>query len=199
MVLNFWMPDRKGLAATSRPTARERSLHIIDVTTGTVTPRTATPVTTPDGKWRFPVNQNTLFARNPQTREEKTLYSVTGDECFCALQPSPDSTQIAVMTNRKILVIPVAGGEARTLATISPSDPKEMAWASGYVLFLKKTKEANELWRVSSIGGVPQKLDITMPGLMELSVHPDGRKIAFRAGVAKSDVLVMENFLAKGN
>jgi Tol biopolymer transport system component len=192
MQLNFWMPDGQGLAATSRPTAVERKLHIIDATTGAVTARTEGPVTSQDGKWRFRVNQNTLIARNP-------LYSVTGDECFCGLQPSPDSSQIAVMTNKKILSITVAGGEPRTLATISVNDPQEMAWAGGYVLFLKKTKDANELWRVSSAGGAPQKLEIAMPGLVELSVHPDGRKIAFRAGVPKSEVWLMENFLAKGN
>jgi hypothetical protein len=207
MLLNFWVPDGQGLAATSRPTAVERKLHTIDAITGAVTARAGGPVATPDGKWRFRAaqntllgrNQNTLFARNVQTSEEKALYAVTGDECFCVLQPSPDSSQIAVMTNKKILAIPVAGGEPRTLATISTQDPQEMAWAGGYVLFIKKGKDVNDLWRVSSNGGTPQKLDIAMPGLVELSVHPDGRRIAFRAGVPKSDVLVMQNFLARGN
>ncbi|MBZ5636941.1 MAG: hypothetical protein LAO55_27780 [Acidobacteriia bacterium] len=200
LLLNSWLPDGQALAATSRPTAVERKLHTIDANTGAVTARAGPAPAKPDAKWRFRVNQKTLFVRDVQSNEGKTLYSLTGDECFCAIQPSPDSTQIAILTNKKIVSILVPGGEARTLVAINSNDPQELAWtAGGYVLFVKKGKDSNELWRVSSAGGAPQKLDIAMPGLTELSVHPDGRRIAFRAGVPKSDVWVMENFLGKGN
>jgi Tol biopolymer transport system component len=200
MFLNSWLPDGQKLAATSRPTAVERKLHTINANTGVVTALTGQLPGKPDAKWKFRVNQKTLFVRDLQSNEEKMLYSLTGDECFCAIQPSPDGTQIAILTNKKIISIPVPGGDPRTLATINSNDPQELAWtAGGYVLFLKKAKDSNELWRVSSAGGAPQKLDIAMPGLTELSVHPDGHRIAFRAGVPKSDVWVMENFLGKAN
>ena len=200
LLLNFWLPDGQALAVTSRPTAVGRKPHTIDASTGAVTARSGAPTTTPDGKWRLRATQNTLFARNVQTNEEITLYSVTGEECLCVIQPSPDSTQVAIQTNKKIVSIPIAGGEPRTLVPMNPADFQEMAWASGgYLLFVKKRKDSNELWRVNSAGGTAQKLDIAMPGLVELSINPDGRRIAFRAGVSKSDVWVMANFLGRSN
>ncbi|MCX6376441.1 MAG: hypothetical protein NTU88_10495, partial [Armatimonadetes bacterium] len=52
-----------------------------------------------------------------------------------------------------------------------------------------------ELWSVSVQGGEPRKLDLTAENMRDLSVHPDGRQIAFTAGQTKSEVWVMENFL----
>jgi Tol biopolymer transport system component len=37
------------------------------------------------------------------------------------------------------------------------------------------------LWRVSTDGGAPQKLDVNMKGLHHPAVHPDGRRISFNA------------------
>jgi hypothetical protein len=56
----------------------------------------------------------------------------------------------------------------------------------------------NELWRISAAGGQPQKLELTLPRMGHLRVHPDGRQIAFTAyssQAGKSEVWVMQNFL----
>jgi Tol biopolymer transport system component len=37
------------------------------------------------------------------------------------------------------------------------------------------------LWRVSTDGGAPQKLEVNMKGLRHPAVHPDGRRISFGA------------------
>ena len=44
--------------------------------------------------------------------------------------------------------------------------------------------ERFELWRISTDGGEPEPLGLAMEGirLLGLSVHPDGRRIAFTAG-----------------
>ncbi len=53
------------------------------------------------------------------------------------------------------------------------------------------------LWRISTDGGEPQELGLSMEGLRlyGLSVHPDGRRIAFTAGRFREEVWVLENFL----
>ena len=45
-------------------------------------------------------------------------------------------------------------------------------------------------------GGEPQKLGVEMKNILDLSVHPDGQHIAFRASTNRpGEVWVMENFL----
>ncbi len=67
---------------------------------------------------------------------------------------------------------------------------------SRYVLFVKRTSGQSELWRIPAEGGRPQKL-LEMKGLMDISVHPDGRRIPLTRPESGGDgeVWVMENFL----
>jgi len=51
------------------------------------------------------------------------------------------------------------------------------------------------LWLISVRGGEPRKLELTAEGLRDVSIHPDGRHIAFTATQGRSEVWVMENFL----
>jgi Tol biopolymer transport system component len=53
-----------------------------------------------------------------------------------------------------------------------------------------------ELWRIRMEGGEAQKVGSLVKGLNGLSVHPDGRRIAFTAVEQRgAEVWVMENFL----
>lgn len=55
-----------------------------------------------------------------------------------------------------------------------------------------------EVWRVSFAGGKPQKL-LEMDGLSDISVHPDGRRMAFTGGqIQMAEIWAMENFLILG-
>ena len=53
------------------------------------------------------------------------------------------------------------------------------------------------LWMISGEGGVLRNLGLAMNGRpFGLSVHPDGRRIAFTAGTPRRpEVWVLENFL----
>jgi hypothetical protein len=53
------------------------------------------------------------------------------------------------------------------------------------------------VWRVPVTGGEPQKLELAMPSLQHLRIHPDGRQVAFTASsqAEKSEVWALENFL----
>jgi Tol biopolymer transport system component len=78
--------------------------------------------------------------------------------------------------------------------------PVSIAWAPDGqgVLFVKQPDSRvakMELWLAPLEGGQPRKLDLTAPNLRDLSVHPDGRRIAYTAGSDRSAVWVLENFL----
>ena len=51
------------------------------------------------------------------------------------------------------------------------------------------------LWRVPINGGNPVSTGLTMDGLRDVSIHPDGRRIAFNAGWKRGEQWVMENLL----
>jgi hypothetical protein len=66
------------------------------------------------------------------------------------------------------------------------------------LLFQRAFKRGVELWRISAAGGEPQKLDIELPRMDHLRIHPDGRRIAFSARsfeAEQREVWVLENFL----
>jgi Tol biopolymer transport system component len=105
-------------------------------------------------------------------------------------------------------VIPAAGGEALELLRAHQSDEYVStislpAWMpdSRQIIYARNVagqKRQFELWRVSAGGGEPQTLGLTMQGLQPygLSVHPDGRRIAFTAGKpSHSEVWVLKDFL----
>jgi hypothetical protein len=51
------------------------------------------------------------------------------------------------------------------------------------------------LWRVPLGGGAPQATALAMEGLRDISIHPDGRRLAFNAGFQRYEHWVMEHFL----
>jgi len=52
-----------------------------------------------------------------------------------------------------------------------------------------------EFWRISTEGGEPQKLGLSMDRVYILSVRPDGQHIAFKAGQRIKEIYAMDNFL----
>jgi Tol biopolymer transport system component len=53
------------------------------------------------------------------------------------------------------------------------------------------------LWRVPVSGAAPVSTGLTMDAIRDVSVHPDGRRIAFNAGFKRSEHWVLENLLAR--
>jgi Tol biopolymer transport system component len=51
------------------------------------------------------------------------------------------------------------------------------------------------LWRIPITGGSPASTGLTMDGLRDISIHPDGRRIAFNAGWRRFERWVMEHVL----
>ncbi len=105
---------------------------------------------------------------------------------------SLDSQNQSKSTSRKLVAIPTEAGVARDLATFDSRGPHALEWSqdSKYVLYVMGT----ELWEVPLEGGPPRKLGLEMRGLSQISLNPDGRRIAFKAGGSRpNEIWVIEN------
>jgi Tol biopolymer transport system component len=116
---------------------------------------------------------------------------------------SPDGRQLVfARDDNTLMVMPAEGGEPQELLRLQDTETIRggIAWTANgrYVLFGKRKYNKPgpmELWRVPAQGGEPQKL-LAMDGFSDISVHPDGRRIAFAGGHGtKMEVWAMENFL----
>ncbi|MDA1094774.1 MAG: hypothetical protein O3A25_16105 [Acidobacteria bacterium] len=83
----------------------------------------------------------------------------------------------------------------------SPPRPEDVLeaveWTPGgtHLLFAS----GGGLWRVPAAGGQAQRLGLrTVTSGTTLSIHPDGRRIAFTGGEQVQEIWVMENFLPTG-
>jgi Tol biopolymer transport system component len=214
-----WSPDGRSLLA--RASVKDDGFPIcrIDVQTGdferVVQKALGTPpIWSRDGKaifyyrWNNTAKTASIVARDLATGQEKELYSVVESSMFWSgVALSRDGQQLAFAvrdpeTRSKILrALPAAGGEARDLLRgVQLPFPGSVAWSPDgqSVLFVKQPSPGDsktELWLIPAQGGEPRKLDLTAENMRELSVHPDGRRIAFPAGQNEQAVWVMENFL----
>ena len=178
----------------------------------------------PDGKTIFYVSRDRkakiwkVLVRNLQSDSEKEIYRSDGT---LNIRLSPNGQQLAIQDNylqsfqgasKKIPslnIIPPTGGEPKVLCRfdegidIFVGAPFTWTPDGKYILYAMKTpKKDNSKWdlyRIPAEGGKPEKLGLEMGGfLMNLSIHPDGRHIAFSTSVeSNAEVWVMDNFLPK--
>ena len=188
------------------------------VQTTTVVAGIDSPAWSADGKAIFERRPPPrIVTRDLETGEEKELYRVVPPAQVhhwptSNLAVSPDGQRLAfVWTDAKnekkttaLMVLPTAGGKPREL--VRAQDPARIgvpAWTpdSHHIMYARTVsgeKPKFELWRISAEGGEPQNLGLVMEGLLPygLSVHPDGKRVAFTAGRERhTDVWVLKNFL----
>ncbi|TFH40106.1 MAG: hypothetical protein E4G94_10115 [ANME-2 cluster archaeon] len=176
-----------------------------------------------DGKTIFYVLYNEkakiyqIIERDLKIGTEKEIYRSDGG---LHIRLSPDDQWLAIqayyMENYQgsdkipvLNVIPVAGGEPLELCRfeegidIRAGAPFTWTPDGKYILFTMKSPEKDndkwDLYRVPVKGGITERLGLEMGGfLINLSVHPDGRHIAFSTSEqSNAEIWVMENFLPK--
>jgi Tol biopolymer transport system component len=156
---------------------------------------------------------NRIIHRNLNTGQEKeigTFQSVNSTHELFVI--SPDGEKLAFVQrdadqNKDIInVIPVSGGNPEKICILDLNKYRimDLAWSPDgrFILFSSydRSERKCELKRVSAEGGKPQNLGISMSGISYLSIHPDGRQIAFSSpGETRRppEIWVMENFLPK--
>lgn len=205
------------------PGMDSQGLYRIDAETGTFTPIVQAtnicppncvewPVWSPKGTVifvRWIGGYRSIVARESESGREKELYRAPSSARVSRLAISPDGRRVAFVYNSKagetvLKVVKASGGDAQELLTLPAlTGELPLAWTpdSRYIIYAVSTKGEKrefELWRIPADGGEPRKLGLSMEGLLPygLSVHPDGRRIAFTAGTPlHTEVWVIEHFV----
>ena len=217
-----WSPDGRSILASGID-KKGQGLYITDVKTGEMTiilygeAQIMNPAWSADGKAIFFTERDfqkeisRVFRYDIAAEQKKEIYHQNRNLLW--LIPSPDGKTLAFLTFEKdnsgvIKILPVEGGEPREVTKIAGGNCWTMAWTHDgrEILFSKSLvtpetqgqAEEPELWKISVEGGEPQKLWKRAGGFGELSVHPDGQRIAFVSRKSNNEIWVMENFLPKG-
>ncbi len=207
-----WSPDGRSILSA-------RDLQLINVQTGDVTSIVqfdlADRIAIKDAEWSH--DGKTIFyirvvqsseqwphsivAHDLETGEEKELYQ--GNIWQGSLAISPDGQRLVFTDGHALKVMPAAGGEPRVLHRVQDTEGEAVdygfAWTADgrYILEMHIPDQSGptELWRMPTEGGKLQKV-LEMDGLMiDISIHPDGRRIAFTREQGGMEVWAMENFL----
>ena len=166
--------------------------------------------------WDVPKRR--LIARNLLTGVEEIVLDLKAEGVELATNGvsgrgyalSPDGQTIAFtavtsegdVQTRTLAVKTLGGGPARELARASGSEMimfQDWMPDGGGVLFTRWIAKPNEpavLWHASIDGGDARPLGLSMIGLRDVSVHPNGRKITFTAGWPGQELWVIENLLS---
>jgi len=156
---------------------------------------------------------NRIIHHNLETGREReigTFQSVNSThELFCI---SPDSKKLAFVQrdidqNTDIIyIVPATGGNFKKVCILDLDKYmiRELAWTpdNRFIIFssMDMSGDKCELMRVPTEGGEPEMLGISLYGISYISIHPDGRQIAFSAHGSTQrlpEIWVMENFLPK--
>jgi Tol biopolymer transport system component len=170
------------------------------------------PRWSPDGRWiAFESERSVpgdrkldenIFIVSSQGGEPRQLTRHT--DCFCELlawSPGGDSIAYAC-SDSTIRIIPVAGGEPRTVLKVDglQSHQGSLAWTIDGSRLLYTAKR--RLWTVSTAGGEPTAITTDLDGnILQFALSPDGNSIALNAPSGGNlELWLMEGFLplAKG-
>jgi len=160
----------------------------------------------------------TIVVHDLQTGRNTELFRAAAGSTIDDIALSPDDRQVALTLLEKqnkssvLKLLPVAGGETSEL--IRAKEPEvivgdSLSWSSDslYIVFGRAKSTSQEmqgdfpsgrktqLLAISSRGGEPHTLGLAMDSAHNLSFDPTGHHVAFAAGMAKSEIWVMENFL----
>ncbi|MEX2142231.1 MAG: protein kinase [Pirellulales bacterium] len=218
-----WAPDGQSFISSSQKEPGRLGIYQIDAGTGEITAvveqageewKVAGQARwSPDGRGIYYVKHDGIVYRDLESKDEREILApdnaIFDEEFVLQFDVSPDSRQLAVLGREQnseamiIRLVTVGDGASRELVRMEKSGVTRggVVWEPDgrSLLFLKSGGDESKrgLWRIAADGGEPQKIDV--PGikvLRDLTLHPDGKQIAFNAvGVRKFEVWAMEDFL----
>ncbi len=221
-----WSPDGSSILVNGRDSNNSNGLYLVDADTGKVSEITSVrqqkkggddawlswPDFSKDGKQIYYVHDRSIISHDLETQRERELYRANG--YIYRLTCSPDGRQLAFLEAAEALrptvvkLMPASGGKPRVLFTLQ--EGHRFSWGVG----LSWTPDGrhvvvggpdagdkpDELWRIPVGGGEPRTLNLGVK-VSHLTLHPDGRRIAFASlePGGGQEVWVMENFLPVEN
>ena len=120
--------------------------------------------------------------------------------------PSPDGSVIARAVRsypkgyNSLLLVPPSGGPPRELVRLKQPEgfTAAFAWSPDgkYVYFTRHSQSETELMRIPAGGGPIQSMGLKMPMIRNVTIHPDGRHIAFAGGESNTlELWALEGFI----
>ncbi len=212
-----WSPDGRFSLTQGTDRKGRQGIYRIDLDTGAAEALASNPPHVsykpqwaPDGRRVFygyasSGNPHVVIERDIASGRERELLR---RERLSWWSTSPDGQRLAWVARdpatmeSTLSILPVAGGEPRELLRLT--DPERfrtfLGWTpdSRLLLYQKHSgpdAQQSELWFVPAAGGQPRTIDLGFADLRELSVHRDGKQVAFHTTTDSYDVWVMENFL----
>jgi Tol biopolymer transport system component len=147
-----------------------------------------------------------IFRLNTQTLERRVLYVPPPEVDLGTenLALSPDGRTLAFHARNDgaqtaaLMLLPVDGGEARTLLTIKRPEVfllGSFTWTpdSRRILAARTPGANSEIWQVPVDGGLPSKIEFPGGRVIVLRLNPDGKTIAFMRPSWRSEIWVLHN------
>ncbi len=201
-----WSPNGLSLLVCGTGQEDGYGLYTVSVETGITTLITSIP----NGRMRYAVwspDSTSIYTRSPghlnrldpATGRETELCQAEGGTID--FDVSPDGRWLAFFRDQtSLVVLPSTGGEPHPV--VHPDDNEVnndpgnsfVRWTPDGESLLYD-KHHNELWKVNIETREQQQIGPEIEGLVNASMHPDGRQITFAVRHRGSALWVMENFL----
>ncbi len=203
-----WMPEGRSILMPGADLDARLGLFSIDLATGAATriaeSSSAVQVAS-DGERMFSVRiprqgAPALVVRARVSGTEREIHVLPEGRRGAAFELSADGRWIALRTlaadgTQRLEILPADGGATREILR----DPRGVAWSGfdwtpdGQFVLLAR---ANALWRIPVNGGESQKLDVALPAMARVTVHPDGRRVAIVTVDTKGEIWSRQNLAA---
>jgi len=189
-----WAPDGRSIIALGF-TATGTGAFRIDTETSEITKLADAGVFAhlcPDGKTLVHWGAEGIIKRNLDTGEESEVVKA---EPYYDL--SPDGREVVFSVDGAVKTVSLNGGEPRELFR-GLAQNYGLRWMRDgrYIIARAFGTASSEIWRVPAQGGMPLKLDLSVPKMGPFALHPDNRRFAFSVNEgSKNELWVLENFL----
>ena len=219
----IWSPDGRAILVRGHDRNGRYGIHLVDPQTGITTPLitvASQAETTLAWASNWGRDAGTLLLRRQRdgiselrvrtiaTGEERLLLTAEPGTRIGDVAVSRTDESIAyVLKNDAGCVLEARGpdGRARVLLRTAASESIDSpSWMPDgrHLTFVRRPIGGDgasaglpSLWTIDGAGGNPEALGVSMDGLRNASVSPDGHRLAFTAGWPISEVWVLENFL----
>jgi hypothetical protein len=214
-----WSPDGRFLALQAMLGVRgivPGGIHLMNAADGrlltTLVGRTVAETVFLDDRTIAFQDHSDVRAVDPVTATERLIWQAPPGQNIRGLAASPDGASLGVLLRAQdqtwsaLAVLPSSGGTPHEFLRRNDTGLWAPAWtADGRALLITQPEGPDamvvgaprlRLWRVPTDGGRPEPLPLVVAGLYELSVHPDGRHVAFSARDPRPvELRVAERFL----
>ncbi|MDX1984764.1 MAG: hypothetical protein SFV51_31110 [Bryobacteraceae bacterium] len=174
-----WSPDGKAIVVRGSDRQGRGGLYRVDIETG----GTKALVWDEAAGFRGLDGGLPAYLKGDELRTtESVLATCEKGRAFAA-----DGSRFAALCGKRSIVSYIDGKTRTWEAPVA--DPMELAWVPGADAFV--VGDGRQLWRVP-FEGAAEKLDLPEDRIPGISVHPNGKAIAYTAGSAQSEIWCLQ-------